>query len=315
MGRSGQGALPALAVVLAASAAIARGGPAPASLDGLWTNTTATPIERPKDLPGATVDAAGEAAFLKAYRKANAEADADVVGGGESEWWERGTSMLHIGGKARTSIIVQPADGRLPWSPAGRATLAKGFAPNYDDPERRPLSEQCLGGTPSRPPMIPHRSNSLYRFFQTRDDLVIWAESAREPRIVRIGAKSGGPSHPATRTHPWAGDSIGHWEGRTLVVETVDLNPREAVRWPYEVVVGPDAKIVERFTRLGPGEVLYQFTVEDPANYTAPWRGEEVFRASRGPIYEYACHEGNYSLPGILAGARRQEGLAAHAGG
>ena len=295
------------ALALAAGGVEARGkadrgrGAAP-DFTGVWTNVTATPIERPKGLSSPTLDAAGEAAFLKSYWKANAEADADEVGGGESEWWERGAAMLHIGGQARTSMITEPADGHLPWSPAGRATLARGFANDFDNPEVRPANEQCLGGAPSRTPMMPHRSNSLYRFVLTRDHLVISAESGREPRIIRIGG-----AHPTTRLHNWIGDSVAHWEGRTLVVDTVDFNPREAVRWPYQVVVGPDARVSERFTRLGPSEILYQFRVDDPADYTRPWGGELIFNAARGPIYEYACHEANYSLPGILAGARRAE--------
>ncbi|MBS0360027.1 MAG: hypothetical protein JSR98_01500, partial [Proteobacteria bacterium] len=290
------------------SPALARGRPAPADFSGVWTNITATPIERPKGLASPTLDAAGEAAFLKAYWKANAEADADVVGGGESEWWERGAAMLHIDGKARTSMIIAPADGRLPWSPKGRSVLAEGFANNFDDPERRPLNEQCLGGNPSRTPMMPHRSNSLYRFLQTRDHLVIWSESGREPRLIRIGG-----AHTAARLHNWIGDSVAHWEGRTLVVDTVDFNPREAVRWPYEVVVGPEAHVTERLTRLNATEILYQFTVDDPVDYTQPWSGELIFNATKGPIYEYACHEANYSLPGILAGARRMEAAAGRA--
>jgi hypothetical protein len=296
-----------LVLALAAGAAQAQGKPARGraatpDFSGVWTNVTATPIERPKGLTSPTLDAAGEAAFLKSYWKTNAEADADEVGGGESEWWERGTAMLHIAGQARTSMITDPADGRLPWSQAGRAALAKGFANSFDNPEVRPVNEQCLGGAPSRTPMMPHRSNSLYRFMQTRDHLVIYAEAGREPRIIRLGG-----THPAARLHKWIGDSVAHWEGKTLVVETEDFNPREAVRWPYPVVVGPDARVTERFTLLGPAEILYQFTVDDPADYTRPWSGELIFNATKGPIYEYACHEANYSLPGILAGARRIE--------
>jgi hypothetical protein len=300
--------LSCIALALAAGDADARVKAAGGDLTGVWTNTTATPIERPAALSGPTVDAAGEAAYLKAYRKANADADADVVGGGESEWWERGTALLRIGGRARSSMIVDPADGRLPWSPGGRATLAKGFAVSFDDPERRPLSEQCLGGTPSRPPMMPHRSNSLYRFVQTRDHLVIWVESAREPRIVRIGG-----SHPAARMRLWGGDSIGHWEGRTLVVETTNLNPGEAFKSPQALYISKDAKVTERFTRVSAGEIVYAFTVEDAAIYSQPWRAQLVLRAAKGPLFEYACHEGNYALPGILAGARHDEQAAREA--
>jgi hypothetical protein len=273
------------------------------SLEGLWTNVSATPLERPKGATGLSVDAAGEAALLQTIARANAEDDASGVGGGDSEWWERGTRLQRIGGQARTSIIIDPADGRLPWSAAGKAAVTEGLADNFDDPERRPLSEQCLGGSSSRVPMLPHKSASLYRFVQTKTDLAIWMEAGRGARIIPIGPAS----HPASHLPLWNGDSVGHWEGRTLVVDTIDFSSRAAIRWPYQLMVGPQARVTERFTRIDKDQILYQFTVEDLVDYSQPWRGELIFRTTPGPIFEYACHEGNYSLPGVLAGARRAE--------
>jgi hypothetical protein len=298
----------ALGALLLGGAA-ARAHPRPAAdLEGLWTNVSATPLERPAGLSVLTATDAQAAAYLKLYASDNAADDASGVGGGDSEWWERGTQMLRIDGQFRTSMIVDPADGKLPWSKAGLAAATPLMTTNYDNPERRTASEQCLMGASGSAsvPMLPHRSASTYMFVQTPDHLAIWMESGHDPRIIRL---KGGARLPAN-IHPWAGDSIGHWEHRTLVVETTNLNPGEGWKSPLSVYISPDARVTERFTRLSKSEILYGFTVDDPKIYTRPWRGELVLRAIKGPVFEYACHEGNYSLPGILAGARHEEAAA-----
>jgi hypothetical protein len=301
-----------VAAVLAIGALLLAGGagarPHPSALanfDGVWTNVSATPLERPASFSGPTASDAEAAAYLKAYAAFNAADDASGVGGGDSEWWERGTQMLRIEGRFRTSMIVEPADGKLPWSKPGLAMAAPFMSANSDNPERRTATERCLmgGSSSSSVPMLPHRSLSTYMFVQTPDHLAIWMEAGREPRISRL---KGGPRLPAN-IHPWAGDSIGHWEGKTLVVETTNLNPGEGWKFPLTLYVSPNARVTERFTRLSKGEILYGFTVDDPGVYAQPWRGELILRAIKGPVFEYACHEGNYSLPGILAGARREE--------
>jgi hypothetical protein len=306
MKQAGTVAILAVAVLAAASVTSARGKAAPADLNGLWTNVSATPLERPAAFAGLNATESEARAFLKSYQAANA--DDDEIGSGASEWWEFGTALLRIDGHDRSSMIVDPADGHLPWSAAGRAARTQAMRMGFDNPEQRPVSERCLAGGSgsSSVPMLPHRSVSLYMFVQTPDHLAIWMEAGHDPRIIPL---KGGP-RLAANLHPWAGDSTAHWDGRTLVVETDNLNPGEGWKSPTSLYISPEAHITERFTRLSKSEILYAFTVDDPQTFTRPWRAELVLGATKGPIFEYACHEGNYSLPGILAGARRAETAA-----
>jgi len=147
--------------------------------------------------------------------------------------------------------------------------------------------------------------NNTYQIQQDGDHVAILVEMDHDVRVIRLNAKE----HLPASIRPWMGDSIGHWEGDTLVVETTNFNPGESLRpgIPTVVYLSPDAKVTERFTRISASQILYQFQVDDPAVYTRTWRGEMPFNISRGPLYEYACHEGNYALPGILAGARHAE--------
>jgi hypothetical protein len=147
--------------------------------------------------------------------------------------------------------------------------------------------------------------NNTYQIQQARDHVAIVVEMNHDVRIVRLTDRT----HPPAHVRPWMGDSVGWWEGDTLVVETTNFNPGETLRpgIPTVVYVSKDAKVTERFTRLSPTQILYEFRVEDPTVYTKPWRGEMPLNAAKGPVYEYACHEGNYALPGILGGARRTE--------
>ena len=308
--------LPFLAAALIGGAAQARPKAQAPDLSGLWTNVTVTPIERPAAFDGPTATEAQAKAYEAADPQAFGAADVDTVGGRQTEWWEYGGPMVRVGGKIHTAMVVEPADGKLPYSAAGRAQMEaklKTRTSGFDNPEDRPSTERCMmgGSSSSSVPMMPHWDNSLYQIVQTRDYVAIRMESGRDPRIIRIGPDPAGAGHPAARIAQWGGDSIGRWEGRTLVVETIDFNPREAVHWPYEVVVGPDAKVTERFTRVSAGEIVYDFTVEDPAVYARPWRAQLVFRTAKGPLFEFACHEGNYALPGVLAGARHDEQVAA----
>jgi hypothetical protein len=219
--------------------------------------------------------------------------------------------MLQIEGQVRSSIIVDPADGRLPYTPEARKRVAAyedAIETALDGPEARPASERCLAGASgsSGAPIIPIRYNTDYLIVQTPGYLAIWGETAGAPRIIRIGAES----HIPKTIRPWMGDSIGHWEGRTLVVETTNFNPGEVFKASRPLVISEDAKVVERFTRIAADQILYEFTVDDPANFTRPWRGQTLFRATPGPIYEYACHEGNYSMALELSGARHAEAAA-----
>jgi hypothetical protein len=220
--------------------------------------------------------------------------------------------MIRLDGQIRTSIVVDPADGRLPYSTAGSAHLeaaVKTRVSGFDNPENRTSGERCLmgGSGASSVPMMPHWDNSHYQFVQTPGYLVIRTENGAGPRIIRTAPRQ----HLPASIRPLMGDSLGHWEGRTLVVETTNYNPGDTYKAPQRLYISPQARIVERFTRIAPGAIRYAFTVEDPTTYDRPWTGELLFTADKAQIYEFACHEGNYSLPGILAGARREEQLAA----
>ena len=197
----------------------------------------------------------------------------------------------------------------MPYTPDARKLLAvwrERMNSNFDQPEYRPPPERCLMGSrgSSGPPMLSSLYQPFYRIVQTADTVAIEAEMDHDVRIVRMGA-----THLPAAITPWMGDSIGHWEGDTLVVETTNFNPGEAFR--VQMLISPNTKITERFTRVSATDIVYQFEVEDPTIYTSVWRGEVPFRAAPGPLLEYACNEGNYSLTGVLAGAREQEARAA----
>ena len=298
--------LGALSLAAAASASAYRAPRTPwgaPKLQGQWTNFSLTHLERPAGVPAVV----GRADDLAAIEKAvwdNIIPD-DNLGGRESEWWPHGRLAV-IDGQVRTAWITSTPDGRIPYTAAGlerrKSIRAKAFA-DFDGPESRNTSERCL--TPTFSALSPPMQNSPfaagYRIVQTKDSVVIQSEINSDLRIIRLGGR-----HDVPGGHVWKGDSVGHWEGATLVVDTVGFRPEESFRAPV-FLIGPDAHVVERFTRTGKSEIRYAFTVEDPANYREPWRGEMIFKPLADPIYEYACHEGNNSLPGMLQGARYQE--------
>ena len=238
------------------------------------------------------------------------------VGGYNTFWIDRGTGVFQIDGEWRTSIITDPPDGRRPpLTDAARARAAERarfFRPNtgtawwldddldapgpYDDPEIRPLAERCLLGFGSvgGPPMLPVLYNNLKKIVQTEEHVLIHVEMVHDARIVRMNQE-----HAPPEIRSWLGDSVGHWEGDTLVVDTTNFNDTPALGGASR-----NLHVVERFTRIGPEALLYQFTVDDPTVWTAPWGGEYVWPATNDRVYEYACHEANYSFQGILGGAR-----------
>ncbi len=283
-----------------------------ADLGGIWTSTSLTELERPSALKTLTLpdDEAGVYEAKRAKAFASVE---DGVGGRQSEigfWPIVGARLARIEGKARTSWIVDPADGRLPYNDRGLAAIRSmpGAVADSGNPETRNPSERCLlaGFAASGPPMLNGPYASFYQVVQTRDAIAIHMESVHDVRIVRLNT----PTHLPAHVTPWLGDSIGRWEGETLVVETTNFNRGDAFKMPLGIYISPAARVTERFTRVSPTQLRYDFTVEDPAAFSKPWRAEMVFEATKGPIYEYACHEGNYGLPGILAGARHEEAEA-----
>ncbi len=324
------GASPALAQTDPAS--VAKGYKAPRNamgqpdLSGVWSNATITRLERdPKygDRATLTADEAKAIEGASDQRNARLRANTDTSNkdpdklpecqsgatgaacGYNAFWTDPGTRLVRIGGVARTSILTAPANGRLPSRPnaAGAPNGVRARAQmggNFDNPEARALGERCIvgfGGT-SGPPMLPVLYNNHYQIQQTKDAVVIVVEMVHDARIVRLTD----PKHPPSDMRLWMGDSIGHWEGDTLVVETTNLRREEGLRGPTD-----DMKTIERFTRVSPDQILYQFEVIDPSAFSAPVKGEESLNFTKDKIYEYACHEGNYAMTGILAGAREAE--------
>ena len=241
------------------------------------------------------------------------------VGGYNNFWLDPGSQFTKIDGQKRSSLIIDPPDGRVPpltadarqRNAARRVTTTSdqavreddpGFeGPNaYDDPEQRPLGERCIVGfgSTSGPPILPtYFYNNLHQIVQTRDSVMILTEMVHDARVVRIGG-----THLPKSIRKWLGDSIGHWDGDTLVVDTTNFTDNTRFRGASD-----NLHVVERFTRLDARTLRYQFTIEDPTTWTRPWTAEYAWPATNERIYEYACHEGNYALGNILRGARLKE--------
>lgn len=308
-------------------------------LQGNWSNETQTPLERP-DKQGATLTkeqaqaiedraklvaefrdqasdpnrptppkggedrliAPGDPSFIERI----SAAAGGKVGGYNGFWLDPGDKVIKIDGVARSSIVVDPPDGHVPALTAEarqrnteRAAAAKKFG-EFDHPELRGLAERCLlsFGSNAGPPMLPNYFyNNNYQIVQTKDHVMIMTEMVHDVRIIRLGGE-----HRPKHVRQWLGDSIGRWEGDTLVVETTNFHPSQRFRGTSE-----NLKVTERFTRTGPDTIVYKFTIDDPTTFTAPWSGELPFNRIDEMIYEYACHEGNYALSNILAGERARE--------
>lgn len=292
-------------------------------LQGVWTNSSVTMLQRPpmlKNLVPTDAEAKMmEQGFLglvgdliKPTVDPKAPAPPPVKEAPQADLLEMDLHLATVNGQKRTSWIVDPPDGRLPFTDAGKAAKAAANAETYDGPEGRPLSERCLTavGSPEGPPMMNAGFNANYQIVQTKDHVAILVEMNHDVRIIRLADRK----HVPDVVRPWMGDSVGWWEGDTLVVETTNLHPKSYVAnlgggFPYSA----HGKLIERFTRTGPTQMLYEFTVDDPAYFKQAWRAQMPMRAAKGPIYEYACHEGNYSLPNALMGARAEERATAAA--
>jgi hypothetical protein len=286
-------------------------------LQGTWTTSTITGLERFDEIEDLvlTPEAArqieqGSADFIASYDdvpEGELTAGADV-GGYNTFWMDPGTRLARVGGEIRSSLIVEPEDGELPYSWRGYFRLARrlGGLRNFNNPETRLLGERCIVGFGSTggPPMLPVLYNNHYQIVQSPGFVLILVEMNHDARIIRIGEE-----RLPKVIRPWLGDSIGHWEGDTLVVETTQFNPGQSFRASLRhfIYLSPDAKVIERFTRVRDREILYAFSVEDPAIYSETWKAEVPMLAAEGQIYEYACHEGNYSLSGMLSAERDEE--------
>ena len=276
-------------------------------LNGVWNNNSLTRLQRPAGVtPLVVTPAEARNAERRLMATYSPEATTANVGGTQAEWWDD-AHLATVDGQLRTSWLVDPDDGQLPYTPEGKrraAIFAKAQVEAFDGPESRPVAgDRCL--LPSwgamGPVMMNAPYNANYRIVQTRDQIAILAENNDELRIIRIGAAP----LPA-QIRAWTGDSVGHWEKDTLVVETANLRA-DAPLSQAPFFFTASAKVVERFTRVSPKALKYAFSVEDPAIFARPWRAEMTFVASDAPLYEFACHEGNYGMVNVLAGARAVE--------
>lgn len=313
----------ALAFSLASTAhAAPKSGPGPAhdrhSLDGSWTNMTLTGLDRPPDFKDLIVSKKAALAFEEAmndptaFEKYQAEMakksgrKAPDVGAFRSEWFDH-IALAKLHGRYRSSAITFPKDGQFPYTKDAAVRLKatrKREMRAFDNPEDRPVEERCIigPGEPLGPPMANAFMNADYVIVQTPAAIAIEAQMNHDVRIIRLNEKHG-------TIRQWMGDSIGHWQGNTLVVETTNFSEGEAYQKSPggTYVLSDQAKVTEWFTRVSPTEILYRFKVEDPKTYKSAWKGDMTLNAIHRPMLEYACHEGNYALRGILAGARKVE--------
>lgn len=284
-------------------------------LSGIWTNATVTPMERPSQFAGkSTITDAEAAVFEQAQaqdlKDEDGKSDGPLIraagssgtGGYNALFIDRGNQMARVDGVKRSSLIIDPPDGKLPQlTPEARARFGKMMRSfnNYDDVKVRPLSERCiLGfGSTAGPPMMPVLYNNTYQFVQTKDAMMILVEMVHDVRVIRMDG-----THRPSGVRTLLGDSIGHWEGDTLVVDTTNFREEGAFFGASEKL-----HVVERFRRIEPDTILYRVTLDDPSTYSKPWTMEFPFLSTRGPVYEYACHEGNYAMTDIMGGARKME--------
>ncbi len=319
-------------------------------LSGTYDAATLTPLQRPEEFGNNLYLTPEKAEALKdqaatALAAANAVSDPDReappsggdgspgaagnVGGYNAFWIDNGTDAMSVDGKFRTSIIVEPENGRLPeMTPQGQMRMAKlfsGFGRKnegvawwldeegkgegpYDNMEQRHVAERCLMSFSGASPSIPSLYNNFKRIVQTEDHVMIMMEMIHDARIVRMR-----DAHMGSDYETWLGDSVGHWDGDTLVVNTRNFSAKTA----GFLSGGETTQLEERFTKQENGDVLYRFTVTDETQWKAPWTGEYVWRQSGDKVYEYACHEGNYALGNIMRGARilEQDVISATGGG
>ncbi len=300
-------------------------------IQGNWSNATLTPIQRPPGQERALNKA--QVVALEKIRSDTIEqlskasdpnrtappkggdgstGAAGMVGGYNYFYIDAGDHMAFVNGETRSSIVIDPPDGRVPaFTPAARARMlernraSRGMG-EFDNPENRPLAERCIMsfGSNAGPPMLPNYFyNNNYTFVQTKDHIVMMTEMVHDARIIRMNASTRLP--PTVR--PWMGESIGRWEGDTLVVVTTNFHPRQLF-WGGS---SDSLTVTERFHRTGEFTLLYRFTINDPSTFTKPWSGELPYNRMTDLIYEYACHEGNFAVSNVLSGERSREREAA----
>ncbi len=284
-------------------------------IQGIWTNVTLTPLERPAEWANKpTLTDAEAAAFEKHDVETNTidgntdgallrNAGSAGTGAYNNLFIDRGTQLARVEGQKRTSLIVDPPDGKVPSVIQAARTRNSAALRNFNSTNSvkdRPMSERCLVGfgSTSGPPMLPVLYNNNYQIVETPGYVIIVVEMIHDVRFIRLNS-----THAPANVRQWLGDSIGHWEGDTLVVDTTNFTDKTRFRGSSE-----NLHVMETFKRVDADSLLYKATIEDPTTFSRPWTVEFPFAATPGPIYEYACHEGNYALEDILGGARRTEG-------
>jgi hypothetical protein len=288
-------------------------------LGGFWTNTSLTAMQRPAGAEKLVMTA--EEADQLTHRNVYSAAEREEAGASKIDkessdkllsdknasraynrfWMDPGSSYAQVKGEYRSSWITKPADGKIPYTEAG--IKANTRTNSFDGYEIRPLAERCLmsftGG--AGPVLNNGMYNNTYQIVQSPGSIMMLTEMIHDVRVIPIVKSAAEAKHGPGEIPRWGGDSVGWYEGDTLVVQTVNSHPKQ------RSFISSKGKVTERYTRWSPTEIFYEFTVEDPVLYTSSWGGEMSLRASEEPVYEYACHEGNYALPGILAGARKLE--------
>lgn len=285
-------------------------------LQGTWSNASITTLERSSEYSNLVLsDDEVIRATTEHPQNVRLATDDNLVQGelpdgsdlpmgrGYNAFWiDPGTKFGYINGEYRTSWIIDPPNGRIPFSEVGRALRAalREFNAGMDGPEARPLAERCIStAMRTGPPMINGLYNNNYEIVQTADYVVLRTEMISHARIVPLNAE-----HKMAALPPMFGESVGYWDGDTLVVETTNFSPMQE---QASISLSTNAQVTERFTRVSAEQIIYEFTIDDPKYYAQPWRGELSFMATEEKVYEFACHEGNYAMEGILGGARRQE--------
>ena len=287
-------------------------------LGGVWDFRTVTPLERPTELEDKAFFTDEEAAAFASQRVQASNVDlnrattvtarkvvngtpetVDLAAAYNNFWYDRGTTVVVTG---RTSLVIDPPDGRIPArTPAAQARAAARVVLGQritEGPEDRSLGERCIVRPNAGPPMTPAGYNNNVQLFQTPDHVVVFTEQIHDARIIPTDGRPHLPQH----LRQWMGDSRGHWEGDTLIVETTHFTDEK-----YFQGAGEGMHLIERFTRVDADTLDYEFTVSDPESFAKPWTAQIPMRKSLDPLYEYACHEGNYGMEGTLSGARAIE--------
>ncbi|MDP3737692.1 MAG: hypothetical protein Q8R02_09900 [Hyphomonadaceae bacterium] len=278
------------------------------SLEGVWTHNFIVMMEASSQAPMLILPEAAAKAMAGAAAKGISNGFDRSLDPEVPELMSATDGLPIVRGERRTRSVVQPADGKLPYTPEARKESARGpVSPPFDNHEERPNWERCITSL-GMPPVTGVITTSVNprRFIQTPDYVVLHTEYGDEARIIPFTDK-----HRPKALHSPIGDSIARWEGDTLVIETIGLPEKDRVRYFSNLVVPGEARVIERFTRLSDKELLYQYTVEDPKAYTAPWLAEYSLYQTSQRMFEHACHEGNYSLPNILKAQRVKDARAA----